>query len=115
MLTYRRFNLKLSALNLIRSNLTFSVFLVACTVCNEYLYLRHFLIFIAGSASSSWIKTNGFQEFYYSGDAHDASVQEVIKYQFYELLTSSYIPPFFCQPSKCNKDDFTVSPGALGN
>jgi len=68
----------------------------------------------SGSASSSWIKMYGFQQWFsYSGDAHDSSVQEVIKYQFYELLTSGNVPPFFCQQQTCNKDDFTVSPGAL--
>ena len=70
---------------------------------------------IAGDASPSWIKQYGFHQWhYFSGDAHDPSVQEVIKSQFHGLLTS-LVPPFFCPHPTCNKDDFTVSPGVTGS
>lgn len=72
-------------------------------------------ISFAGSASPSWIKTHGLHWYYYSGDAHDPNVQEVIKSQFHGLLTSHNVPPVFCPHPTCNKDDFTVSPGVTGN
>ena len=73
-------------------------------------------ISFAGSANPSWIKIQGFPWYYYTGDAHDPSVQEVIKSQFHGLLTYHIVPPFFCLLSpSCNKDDFTVSPGVTGN
>ena len=73
---------------------------------------------IAGDASPSWIKQYGFHQWhYFSGDAHDPSVQEVIKSQFHGLLTSSpFVPGYiFCPQPTCNKDTFTVSPGATGD
>lgn len=76
-----------------------------------------FVTFIAGNASPSWMKQHGFQQWhYYSGDAHDPSVQEVIRSQFQGLLTSPIVPRVFCRPyPTCNKDTFTVSPGATGD
>jgi len=68
----------------------------------------------SGSASHSWLKMYGLQQWhYYSGDAHDPSVQEIIKSQFNALLTSNMVPPIFCPHQTCNKDAFTVSPGAI--
>ncbi|XP_020602922.1 sushi, von Willebrand factor type A, EGF and pentraxin domain-containing protein 1-like [Orbicella faveolata] len=69
----------------------------------------------SGSVSPSWIKNANFHWYYYNGDAHDPSVQEVIKSQFHGLLTSPQMVPFsFCPYPTCNKDEFTVSPGVTG-
>lgn len=51
--------------------------------------------------------------YYYSGNAHESSVQETIKSQFHGLLTSGYLSSILC-PNLCNKDAITVTPGITG-
>ena len=70
------------------------------------------LYFFAVSANPSWLKMQ--QLYYYSGNAHESSVQETIKSQFHGLLTSFNLQDIFCE-NPCNKDAFTVTPGITGN
>ena len=54
-----------------------------------------------------------FPYFYFDGDA--PNVQDKIKDNFYQLLMSPLIPPFFktC-PHSCLKNDMSVSLGVKG-
>ena len=68
----------------------------------------------AGVNPSSSIKSWNQQYHYFDGDAHDLNVQASIKDKFYQLLTSPYVPPFFCQfDPECLQNIF-VSPGIKG-
>ena len=54
--------------------------------------------------------------FYYGGDARDPNVQEAIKGKFHSLLTSYFVPPFFCLSNReCAKANMSVSPGIMVN
>ncbi|XP_073231302.1 sushi, von Willebrand factor type A, EGF and pentraxin domain-containing protein 1-like [Porites lutea] len=68
----------------------------------------------AGVNPSSSIKLWSQQYHYFDGDAHDLNIQASIKDKFYQLLTSPYVPPFFCLfDPECLKNIF-VSPGIKG-
>ena len=68
----------------------------------------------AGVNPSSSIKSWSQQYHYFDGDAHDLNIQAFIKDKFYQLLTSPYVPPFFCLfDPECLKNIF-VSPGIKG-
>jgi len=56
-----------------------------------------------------------FSDFYFDGDAKDPSVQTVIKNNCISLMTSRYVPPFFCKfyPEDCTEENVEVFAGAL--
>ena len=62
------------------------------------------------------LKTSGFSNFFFSGDANDSNVQFDIKANFIDLMTNdSLIPPFICswQPDECNNETTLVYAGIV--
>ncbi|KAL9973473.1 hypothetical protein ACROYT_G019939 [Oculina patagonica] len=63
----------------------------------------------------SSLKSSGIPYIFFNGDANDPNVQDTIKTNFISLMTSQYVPPFFClyKPAECNKDTAQVFAGAF--
>ena len=79
--------------------------------------LFHFLFLFfnaAGVNPSSSIKLWSQQYHYFDGDAHDLNIQASIKDKFYQLLTSPYVPPFFCRFDPACLQNIFVSAGIKG-
>ena len=71
--------------------------------------------FFAVRGNSSWLKMLGYSHYFFNGDANDPSVQDKIKANFIDLMTSSsLIPPLFCSAHpQCTKDNIKTYAGAL--
>ncbi|KAL9973462.1 hypothetical protein ACROYT_G019927 [Oculina patagonica] len=55
-----------------------------------------------------------FSNFFFNGDGNDPNVQATIKTNYISVMTSPYVPPFFClfRPAECNQDTVQLYVGA---
>ena len=56
----------------------------------------------------------GYNNFFFDGDANDPNVQDVIRTKFISLAQSVLVPPFFCKTiPECTQTNVQVTVGAI--